>query len=48
MNQHNIPITQSVIGNFKDEYPDDIITEFYGTGAKAYCVVTLNGTVKKA
>lgn len=47
-NNHNMPITKSVIGKFKDEYAGEAIESFYGTGAKAYCVKTENNLLKKA
>lgn len=47
-NIHNIIPSTSVIGRMKDEYKGSIIREFYGTGAKAYCVVSENEITKKA
>ncbi|XP_074026512.1 uncharacterized protein [Leptinotarsa decemlineata] len=47
-NQFNIPVTKSVLGNFKDEFPNDPIISFYGTGAKAYYVKSVDGELKKA
>lgn len=47
-NIHEIPITESVVGKFKDEYAGEPIESFYGTGAKAYCVKTENNLLKKA
>ena len=41
-NKFNIPITKSVVGNMKDEFPNDPIVSFYGTGAKAYYVQSSN------
>lgn len=38
-NIHGIPKNKSVIGKMKIEYPLNIIREFYGTGAKAYCII---------
>ncbi|XP_074029419.1 uncharacterized protein [Leptinotarsa decemlineata] len=48
VNQFNIPVTSSVLGNFKDEFPNDPIMSFYGTGAKAYYVKSVDGEFKKA
>ncbi|CAG9821945.1 unnamed protein product [Phaedon cochleariae] len=47
-NKFNIPITKSVVGNMKDEFPNDPIVSFYGTGAKAYYVQSLSSELKKA
>lgn len=47
-NIHEIPITESVVGKFKDEYAGEPIECFYGTGAKAYCVKTQTNLIKKA
>uniref|UniRef100_V5GNI6 DNA-directed DNA polymerase n=1 Tax=Anoplophora glabripennis TaxID=217634 RepID=V5GNI6_ANOGL len=47
-NKFGIPVTASVLGNMKDEFPSDPIIEFYGTGAKAYYVKSVNTEVKKA
>lgn len=47
-NIHNMPITTSVVGKFKDEYCGIPIESFYGTGAKAYCIKTKNSLDKKA
>ncbi|CAG9823949.1 unnamed protein product [Phaedon cochleariae] len=47
-NKMGIPITESVVGNMKDEFPDDPIISFYGTGAKAYYVQSLSSELKKA
>lgn len=47
-NIHEMPITNSVVGRFKDEYAGEPIKSFYGTGAKAYCVKTESGLLKKA
>jgi hypothetical protein len=47
-NIHNIPINTSILGKMKDEYPNECISCFYGTGAKAYCVITPSSITKKA
>lgn len=47
-NKFNIPKTPSVLGKMKDEYAGQIIYEFYGTGAKCYCVITEKDVTKKA
>ncbi|XP_071056904.1 uncharacterized protein [Onthophagus taurus] len=47
-NRHNIPPGPPIVGKMKDEYPNTILTSFYGTGAKAYCINTLEGVVKRA
>ena len=47
-NIHEIPISDSVVGKFKDEYAGEVIECFYGTGAKAYCVKTEKNLLKKA
>lgn len=38
-NIHNITPNKSIIGNMKDEYGGKLIKSFYGTGAKAYCII---------
>ncbi|MGH9701664.1 MAG: hypothetical protein ACRD52_19695, partial [Candidatus Acidiferrales bacterium] len=47
-NIFNIEKSRSVVGKMKDEFPGDPITCFYGTGAKAYYVSSLNNELKKA
>ena len=47
-NPYNIPVNSSVLGRMKDEYAGSIIWEFYGTGAKAYCVNAGGELTKKA
>jgi hypothetical protein len=47
-NVHNIPINKSILGKMKDEYPNECISCFYGTGAKAYCIITPTSITKKA
>jgi hypothetical protein len=47
-NIHGIPKTTSVIGKMKDEYKGHVISEFYGTGAKAYCIDVEGELYKKA
>ncbi|XP_023310398.1 uncharacterized protein LOC111691573 [Anoplophora glabripennis] len=47
-NKFDVPVSRSILGNFKDEFPSDPITEFYGTGAKAYYVKSINSELKKA
>lgn len=38
-NIFDIPKQPSELGKMKLEFPSQIIREFYGTGAKAYCIV---------
>ena len=40
-------INSGIVGKFKDEEPNDIITEFVGIHAKNYGYQTLGGTEKK-
>ncbi|EFA09106.1 hypothetical protein TcasGA2_TC015228 [Tribolium castaneum] len=47
-NIHGIPVSSSVIGKMKDEYKGRVISEFLGTGAKAYCVDVEGELSKKA
>lgn len=48
-NIHNIPKNISVVGKMKDEFKGEVISQFVGTGAKAYCVqLGNNKTYKKA
>lgn len=47
-NIFNMPVTPSVLGKMKDEFPENPILGFYGTGAKAYYVDAINKKVKKA
>ncbi|CAG9769955.1 unnamed protein product [Ceutorhynchus assimilis] len=47
-NSHNLPVNQSILGKMKDEYAGKIVWEFYGTGAKAYCVNVEGELTKKA
>ena len=47
-NIHNIPITNSVVGKFKDEMKGRVIKSFYGLSAKTYCVDTDDTITKKA
>lgn len=47
-NKFDIPTTKSILGKMKDEFPEDPIVTFYGTGAKAYYVQSLSMEVKKA
>lgn len=47
-NKFKIPTTKSILGNMKDEFPEDPIISFYGTGAKAYYVQSLSTELKKA
>lgn len=48
VNEHNISLTESVVGKMKDEYAGVPIQSFYGTGAKSYCVNVGNTVIKKA
>ncbi|KAJ8942146.1 hypothetical protein NQ318_021656 [Aromia moschata] len=47
-NKFNVPVSQSVLGKMKDEFPADPIICFYGTGAKAYYVQSMENELKKA
>lgn len=47
-NVMNLPITESKLGNFKDEFANDYISVFLGTGAKAYYVKSVDNEAKKA
>ncbi|XP_072389463.1 uncharacterized protein [Diabrotica undecimpunctata] len=48
-NIFNIPKTPSVVGKLRDEFKGKPITNFCGTGAKAYCVtLSNNDNLKKA
>ena len=47
-NEFNISKSVSVPGKMKDEFPCDPIIAFYGTGAKAYYIKSLNSELKKA
>lgn len=47
-NKFNIPVNQSVLGRMKDEFPEDPIVCFYGTGAKAYYVQSSQNELKRA
>ena len=47
-NKFNITKSPSVLGNMKDEFPEDPIISFYGTGAKAYYVQSVSNELKKA
>ena len=40
-------INSGIVGKFKDEEPNDLITEFVGIRAKNYAYTTLGGTEKK-
>ncbi|XP_072376726.1 uncharacterized protein [Diabrotica undecimpunctata] len=46
-NQHGVDKTKSILGKMKNEFPNTTIKAFYGTGAKAYCIVA-DTIVKKA
>ncbi|XP_030764719.1 uncharacterized protein LOC115888968 isoform X2 [Sitophilus oryzae] len=47
-NNYNIKKSESILGRMKDEFPSDPIKCFYGTGAKAYYVASVNTEIKKA
>lgn len=47
-NIHAIPKTVSIVGKREDEYQGQVIHSFYGTGAKAYCVILDEEETKKA
>lgn len=47
-NKFNIPKGPSILGRMKDEFPADPIIGFFGTGAKAYCVKSMENEMKKA
>lgn len=42
------PVTESIFGRIKDEFPADIILIFYNTNAKAYYILSLNHQLNKA
>jgi hypothetical protein len=47
-NKFNIPKNKSVLGRMKDEFAGQPPVNFYGTGAKAYCINLENKCEKKA
>ncbi|XP_074036831.1 uncharacterized protein [Leptinotarsa decemlineata] len=47
-NKFHVPVTKSVIGNMKDELPNDTIISFHGTGAKAYHIQSVSNEIKRA
>ncbi|KAJ8975686.1 hypothetical protein NQ317_001787 [Molorchus minor] len=47
-NKFRIKKSTSVLGRMKDEFPADPIISFYGTGAKAYHVQSVETELKKA
>lgn len=47
-NIYNMPITESVVGKFKDEMKGRVIQSYYGLCAKTYCVNVDNIVKKKA
>lgn len=47
-NKFSIPKGLSQLGKMKDEFPADPIISFYGTGAKAYCIQSVENELKKA
>ncbi|VEN55338.1 unnamed protein product [Callosobruchus maculatus] len=47
-NCHNVPKNQSILGKMKDEYAGKVLAAFYGTGAKAYCIDSIDEVCKKA
>lgn len=46
-NKFGLPITESVVGKFKDELKGEVIASFYGLCAKTYCV-NVGNLIKKA
>ena len=48
-NRQGLPVGKNsgIVGKFKDEEPNDVITEFVGVRAKNYGYTTLGGTEKK-
>ncbi|CAH1965864.1 unnamed protein product [Acanthoscelides obtectus] len=47
-NPHNMPQTASELGKMKDEYAFKILSAFYGTGPKAYCIDAVDQVAKRA
>lgn len=47
-NKFDIPVTPSVVGKMKVEYPEKPIYSFYGTAAKSYFVKVERDIIKKA
>ncbi|CAH2021467.1 unnamed protein product, partial [Acanthoscelides obtectus] len=47
-NPHNMPPTASELGKMKDEYAGKILSAFYGTGPKAYCIDAVDQVAKRA
>ncbi|CAH2020611.1 unnamed protein product [Acanthoscelides obtectus] len=45
---HNMPQTASELGKMKDEYAGKILSAFYGTGPKAYCIDGVDQVAKRA
>lgn len=45
---YNMPITESIVGKFKDEFFGIPISSFYGTSAKSYCIRLPEKEVLKA
>ncbi|CAH1982208.1 unnamed protein product [Acanthoscelides obtectus] len=47
-NPHNMPQTASELGKMKDEYGGKVLSAFYGTGPKAYCIDAVDQVAKRA
>ncbi|CAH2019380.1 unnamed protein product [Acanthoscelides obtectus] len=47
-NPHNMPRTASELGKMKDEYGGKVLSAFYGTGPKAYCIDAVDQVAKRA
>ncbi|CAH1997891.1 unnamed protein product [Acanthoscelides obtectus] len=43
-----MPRTASELGKMKDEYGGEVLSAFYGTGPKAYCIDAVDQVVKRA
>ncbi|CAH2020182.1 unnamed protein product [Acanthoscelides obtectus] len=43
-----MPQTASELGKMKDEYAGKILSAFYGTGPKAYCIDAVDQVAKRA
>ncbi|CAH2005020.1 unnamed protein product [Acanthoscelides obtectus] len=47
-NPHNMPRTASELGKMKDKYGGKVLSAFYGTGPKAYCIDAVDQVAKRA
>ncbi|CAH2014172.1 unnamed protein product [Acanthoscelides obtectus] len=46
-NPHNMPLTASKLGKMKDEYGGKVLSAFYGTRPKAYCIDAVDQVAKR-